>query len=557
MRPRTDRAAALRREPPARAARRLDRRRRPSRVRPFAPLEDRPGGFGDGCGRLWRHSLIARRGDLRQPLIVILPRERPGQHERSDRHRVIRHVEGPEANVAVPDVDEVHDAERRAEAIDQVSGRPAPCKAERGDARQVAGTRARAGHAIQPPEHEQRDECEATEDHPRVHAERHAECRAGIVREREAHGVANDAMRYVARREHALRQQLRHQIGDDDATCRTPEETRARARRSERGRQTRSPPSTADVAPTGVSTRRSASCNTAARSSCQSTHASSTAPRLTAMSATLKVGQRAAPKPTSRKSTTPISERSRSSRLPNAPAHTMASARVRGASPRVVARYSRPRITSATSVSAVKIHRECAPRLSPNAAPGLYTSVSRIQLPSTSCWMRCGASSRSANPFVTTSITITKAKTGQKSVLLLRLRIFLLLLALNAETGVRERIEPLEGDFLPAVVALAECLGRAIETTQRLVDVPEEPPLLTCEQERLFALHRIRALIRHVERIAAEIAVGLLRGAAERLIVVAELLEHALPLFHQPLLEVLELLLGHRLQLPCLRGRAV
>ena len=54
--------------------------------------------------------------------------------------------------------------------------------------------------------------------------------------------------------------------------------------------------------------------------------ASAKAPQVTAMSATLNVGQRRAPTPTSRKSTTPRAERTRSIRLPSAPAQIAASA---------------------------------------------------------------------------------------------------------------------------------------------------------------------------------------------------------------------------------------
>src|SRR5215213_9891736 len=117
---------------------------------------------------------------------------------------------------------------------------------------------------------------------------------------------------------------------------------------------------------------------------------------------------------------------------------------------------------------------------------------------------------RSARPFVTTSIAVTMASTGQNSTALLRLCIFLALLALDAEAGVRQRVEALEGDVLPAIVTLAEGLGRAVQATQRLIDVPEEPALLAREEKRLLALHRVRALIGHVEGVAAQVAVRLL-----------------------------------------------
>src|SRR5690606_23317177 len=77
-------------------------------------------------------------------------------------------------------------------------------------------------------------------------------------------------------------------------------------------------------------------------SSHQSTHASRMAPQLIAMSATLNVGQRMVPMPTSMKSTTPWGERTRSIRLPNAPEHTRATASTRCQSPSRAVVYSLP-----------------------------------------------------------------------------------------------------------------------------------------------------------------------------------------------------------------------
>jgi hypothetical protein len=60
---------------------------------------------------------------------------------------------------------------------------------------------------------------------------------------------------------------------------------------------------------------------------------------------------------------------------------------------------------------------------------------------------------------------------------------------------------------------------------------------------------RVGSLIRHVERIAAQIAVRFLRRRPERLPIVTQLFHRAAAFLHQPLLEVLEQLLGHRLRL--------
>src|SRR2546422_11314906 len=48
---------------------------------------------------------------------------------------------------------------------------------------------------------------------------------------------------------------------------------------------------------------------------------------------------------------------------------------------------------------------------------------------------------------------------------------------------------------------------------------------------------------RHVERVARQVAVGRLEARVEGLVVVAELLHHAAPLFQQPLLEMGQLFL--------------
>src|SRR5688572_32894801 len=89
----------------------------------------------------------------------------------------------------------------------------------------------------------------------------------------------------------------------------------------------------------------------------------------------------------------------------------------------------------------------------------------------------------------------------------LLLSIFLTLLAGDAQARVRQRVEPVVIDVLTAAVALAERLRRAVQPAQRLVDVPEEPPFLAREQERLLALHGVGPLIGHVEGVRAQVAV--------------------------------------------------
>src|SRR5918992_2416157 len=130
--------------------------------------------------------------------------------------------------------------------------------------------------------------------------------------------------------------------------------------------------------------------------------------------------------------------------------------------------------------------------------------------PITSCGTRCGTSSRTASAFVTTSRKVTMATTGQNSPAL-PLCIFLPLLALDAIAGVRQCVEPFERDVVPAIVTLPERLRRPIEPPQRLVDVPQEAAFLAGEEKCLLALHRVGALIGHVERVAAQVSIGRLR----------------------------------------------
>src|SRR6266436_5840321 len=107
-----------------------------------------------------------------------------------------------------------------------------------------------------------------------------------------------------------------------------------------------------------------------ARPSSQRETASAIAPTVMAESATLKVGQRAPPIPTSTKSTTPWALRIRSITLPTAPAHTSANASSRNRSPGRAEITMERSTNSATMASAKKIQREYVspPRHSPNAA---------------------------------------------------------------------------------------------------------------------------------------------------------------------------------------------
>src|SRR2546423_1600652 len=114
---------------------------------------------------------------------------------------------------------------------------------------------------------------------------------------------------------------------------------------------------------------------------------------------------------------------------------------------------------------------------------------------------RCGGE-RAAGAIILVTRWMPQTAMGvpeKRRVLYLPFSIFFALLALNAISGVWQRIEPLEADLPTAIVTLAELLGIPVKPAQRFVDVPEESSFLAGKQERLFTLHRIGALIGHVE----------------------------------------------------------
>src|SRR5260370_4344789 len=157
---------------------------------------------------------------------------------------------------------------------------------------------------------------------------------------------------------------------------------------------------------------------------------------------------------------------------------------------------------------------------------------------------RVGVSSDSAGSLVGMSATTTAAAVAENSGRSASLAIFLLGLALDAQSGVGQGVQALEQDVLATLFTLAELVRRLIQTSQRLVHVPQVATLLRGEQERLLALHGVGALVRHVERIAREIPVGRLQARVERLAVVAELLHHAGAFLLNALLNVGQLLLS-------------
>src|SRR5260370_7934242 len=107
---------------------------------------------------------------------------------------------------------------------------------------------------------------------------------------------------------------------------------------------------------------------------------------------------------------------------------------------------------------------------------------------------------------VTKSATTTAVPVPQNNRRSAALSIFLFGLALDAEAGVGERVEAIEADGLAALLAQTEALGGAVEAAQRLVHVPQVAPFLRGKEERLLPLHRLGALIGHVERVPPQAA---------------------------------------------------
>src|SRR5713101_2182864 len=93
----------------------------------------------------------------------------------------------------------------------------------------------------------------------------------------------------------------------------------------------------------------------------------------------------------------------------------------------------------------------------------------------------------------------------------------------------------------------------AMEREQSFLFASQVAPFLRGKKERLLPLHRVGALIGHVERIARQVAIGCLETRVERLAVVAQLLDHPRALFEEPLLKMAQLLFVEPLALG-LRG---
>src|SRR5690606_9096383 len=80
-------------------------------------------------------------------------------------------------------------------------------------------------------------------------------------------------------------------------------------------------------------------------------------------------------------------------------------------------------------------------------------------------------------------------------------------LTVHTQTSPRHDVEPVEADRRPALRAHAEALGLLVERAQRIVDPVDETTFLAREQKLLLLLHRVRPLVREVERIGGQVPV--------------------------------------------------
>src|ERR1043166_3968999 len=148
-------------------------------TRPFdaEAIRIRSGGFA-------RVPAAERRRDRRRGLVIFHP-EDPGEKDRTDTHGHVGDVEGRPAGVAQSHVDEIHDAEVGAQAIEQVAEGPAADEGQGHDAGRVA----LGGACIEPGENGERAQGEGDENPARLLAEVEAECRARVVYQVELHRV--------------------------------------------------------------------------------------------------------------------------------------------------------------------------------------------------------------------------------------------------------------------------------------------------------------------------------------------------------------------------------
>jgi hypothetical protein len=107
-----------------------------------------------------------------------------------------------------------------------------------------------------------------------------------------------------------------------------------------------------------------------------------------------------------------------------------------------------------------------------------------------------------------------------------------------------QRVESLVSYVFTALHAVSELLRCFVQPAERFIYVEQEATFLARKQERLFALHGVRTLIRHMEAVCREITVRTLQRVGKRFVKLSQLLDDFLPLSEKALLEMRQIFLG-------------
>src|SRR5512146_1563041 len=153
-------------------------------TRPFLADELMSRSVLRELSRLAAHRRRSRDGHI--PRLAVLAPQHPGEEERPEAHCHVGDVECRPSRIAKADVDEVHDAVRRTDPVDQVAHRPATHQRESERTGHVARTRRR----VQPAQNDQRDDRQHHEDPTRVGSHVQTERRTRVVHERQANPFA-------------------------------------------------------------------------------------------------------------------------------------------------------------------------------------------------------------------------------------------------------------------------------------------------------------------------------------------------------------------------------
>jgi hypothetical protein len=145
--------------------------------------------------------------------------QNPGKHRSAQCHRQIGEIECPESMGADSDVDEIDDAARGADAVEQISDRAPSIQSNRGDLNSIIARCL----PVQVGENEQSAERQQDEPPARRWTERETHSSFGVVGKREAKDIVDDVVRQVGRRQLADGESLARDISEDGGEKDRPE----------------------------------------------------------------------------------------------------------------------------------------------------------------------------------------------------------------------------------------------------------------------------------------------------------------------------------------------